>query len=153
MDIDFKLNDYRLNARVSAIIYNKDKSKVLLFKIDDGRSFYMLPGGRIHYNEDSKSAIIREVKEELDFDLDYELCSVQENFLDKSGEYIMQYCFCYKAIYYGDIVDEFKSLEKKDEVFCWVDIDRLGDYKILPMSSYELIRKEDIGFSHIIERS
>ena len=100
MDIDFRFENNRLNARVSVIIYNKDKSKVLLFKINDGRSFYMLPGGRIHYNEDSKSAIAREVREELNFDLDYNLCSVQENFLDKNGNHIMQYCFCYKAIYY-----------------------------------------------------
>ena len=33
---------------------------------------------------------------------------MQENFLDKEGENIMQYCFCYKAMYYGDVIDEFK---------------------------------------------
>lgn len=153
MDIDFKFENNRMNARVSIIIYNKDKSKVLLFRVNDGREFYMLPGGRIHYNEDSKSACIREIGEELGFDLDLELCSIQENFLDKNKEYIMQYCFCYKAIYYGDVVDEFVNKEKENEIFCWVDIDNLGDYKILPISSYELIRKDDIGFSHIIERS
>ena len=153
MDIDFKYENNRLNARVSVIIYNKDKSKVLLFRVNDGRSYYMLPGGRIHYNEDSQSAIIREIKEELGFDLDYKLCSVQENFLDKEGENIMQYCFCYKAIYYGDIVDEFISLEDDNQIFCWIDVDKLGDYKILPISSYELIRKDDVGFIHIIEKS
>ena len=65
----------------------------------------------------------------------------------------MQYCFCYKAIYYGDIALEFVSREKDNELFCWIDIDKLGEYKILPMSSYELIRKDDVGFIHIIERS
>ena len=153
MDIDFKFDNNRMNSRVSVIIYNKDKSKVLLFKVNDGRTFYMLPGGRIHYNEDSKSAIEREISEEIGFDLKYELCSIQENFLDKEGEHIMQYCFCYKAIYDGDIEKEFVCKENNNEVFVWIDIDKLGDYKILPISSYELIRKNDVGFSHIIERS
>ena len=153
MDIDFKFENNRINARVSVIIYNKDKSKVLLFRVDDGREYYMLPGGRIHWFEDSRNAIKREIGEEIGFDLDYELYSIQENFLDKNGEKIMQYCFCYKAIYDGEIVDEFKSKEKKNEIFCWIDIDKLSDYKLLPISSYELIRKNDVGFNHIIERS
>ena len=47
MNIDFKKNNYEFNARVSAIIYNKDKTKVLLFKVEDGRDYFLLPGGRI----------------------------------------------------------------------------------------------------------
>lgn len=66
MNLDFTKENYRFNARVSAIIYNKDKTKVLLFKINDGRDFYMLPGGRIELNEDSKTAISREINEELE---------------------------------------------------------------------------------------
>ena len=42
---EFRYN-IRFNAIVSAIIYNKDKTKVLLFKIID-RDYFMLPGGRI----------------------------------------------------------------------------------------------------------
>ena len=29
MNVDFEINNTRINARVSAIIYNKDKTKVL----------------------------------------------------------------------------------------------------------------------------
>ena len=53
MNIDFLKDNNRFNARVSAIIYNSEKNKVLLFKVDDGRNFYLLPGGRIEYYEDS----------------------------------------------------------------------------------------------------
>lgn len=62
MNIDFKNNDNRFVARVSAIIFNEDKSKILLFGVDDGRSFYLLPGGRIEFFEDSLSAIKRKTK-------------------------------------------------------------------------------------------
>ncbi len=46
MNLDFEIDNIRFNARVSAIIYSKDKTKVLLFKIID-RDYFMLPGGRI----------------------------------------------------------------------------------------------------------
>lgn len=89
MDLDFKNDKFRFNARVSAIIYNKDKTKVLLFKVNDGRNFYMLPGGRIRFNEDSKSAIEREILEEIGYKLSFNLCSIEENFLEKETGVIM----------------------------------------------------------------
>ena len=62
MNLDFEIDNVRFNARASAIIYNKDKTKVLLFKIVD-RDYFMLPGGRIEIYEDSLNAIKREIKE------------------------------------------------------------------------------------------
>lgn len=55
MNLDFEIDNIRFNARASAIIYNKDKTKVLLFKIVD-RDYFMLPGGRIEIYEDSLNA-------------------------------------------------------------------------------------------------
>ena len=52
MDLKIKINNNIFHSRASAIIYNKDKTKVLLFKIEDGRDFYLLPGGKIKFNED-----------------------------------------------------------------------------------------------------
>ncbi len=46
MNLDFIRDDFRFHARTSAVIYNKDLSKVLLFNVE-GRDKYMLPGGRI----------------------------------------------------------------------------------------------------------
>ena len=63
MNLDFEIDNIRFNARASAIIYNKDKTKVLLFKIVD-RDYFMLPGGRIEIYEDSLNAVKREIKEE-----------------------------------------------------------------------------------------
>ena len=53
MDLKFKIDNNNFHSRASAIIYNNDKTKVLLFKVEDGRDFYLLPGGRIEFNEDS----------------------------------------------------------------------------------------------------
>ena len=65
MNIDFEKDNYRFNARASAIILNKEKNKILLFKVEDGRDYFLLPGGRIELYEDSLTAIKREVMEEL----------------------------------------------------------------------------------------
>ena len=46
MNLDFEIDNIRFNARVSAIIYSKDKTKVLLFKIVD-RDYFMILGGII----------------------------------------------------------------------------------------------------------
>ena len=120
MNLDFEIDNIRFNARVSAIIYNKDKTKVLLFKIID-RDYFMLPGGRIEIYEDSLNAVKREIKEETEFNLEFELCSVQENFTEKDNTKIMQYCFCYKSIYNEDITQEkFVCKDNKGQMFYWI---------------------------------
>ena len=53
------------------IIYNKDKSKILLFN-SEGRDFYMLPGGKIQELETSQEAIKREIKEETGIEIEKE---------------------------------------------------------------------------------
>ena len=152
MNLDFQKDNFRFNARVSAIIYNKDKMKVLLFKVEDGRDYYLLPGGRISINEDSKTAIKREIKEELGFDLDFDLCSIQENFVKKDNVDIMQYCFCYKSIYNEEIKNDIlKCLDNEGQNFHWINIDDLDNIKLLPKSSKELIKKNNTSIIHIIE--
>lgn len=151
MNLDFEIDNVRFNARASAIIYNKDKTKVLLFKIID-RDCFMLPGGRIEIYEDSLTAIKREINEETGFNLEFELCSIQENFLEKDNKKIMQYCFCYKSIYNQDITQEsFICNDNKGQIFYWVNINDLQNYKLLPNSTYELI-KTSKNIKHIIEK-
>ena len=151
MNLDYKIDNNRFNARVSAIIYNKDKTQILLFKMRD-RDFYMLPGGRIEMNEDSLSAIKREISEELDFDLKFTLCSIQENFLKLENINIMQYCFCYKAIYDGKINDEkFVCKDNNSQVFEWIDLNDLSNIIIKPSSTSKLIKDDRNDIKHIIE--
>lgn len=149
MDIDIKNDNKRFNARASAIIYNKDKTKILLFKIKD-RDFYMLPGGRINYFEDSESAIEREIKEELGLDLNFDFCSVQEVFLNRNDKQIMQYCFCYKSVFKGEAKDDkINSLDEKNQYFYWIDINKLNEYNIFPKFNLELVDKD---IAHLIDK-
>ncbi len=151
MDLDYTIDNNRFNARVSSIIYNKDKTKVLLFKIQD-RDFYMLPGGRIEMNESSLDAIKREILEELELNLEFKLCSIQENFLKLKNTNIMQYCFCYKTIYDGKINDEkFVCKDNNSQMFEWIELNKLSDITIKPSSTLKLIQNDDNDIKHVIE--
>ena len=152
MNLDFTKNNYRFNARASAIILNEKKDKILLFKVEDGRDYFLLPGGRIELYEDSLTAIKREVKEELGYDIDFTLCSIQENFVIKEEVKIMQYSFCYKGIYKGIINnDRFVCKDNNNQYFYWVDIEQLNSYKVYPESTIKLIKSEKL--EHIIEKN
>ena len=63
MVITIKEEGKRFGARVGAIIYNEEQTKILLEKQREDR--YMFPGGRIDLYEDSQIAIQRELQEEL----------------------------------------------------------------------------------------
>ena len=150
MDLDFKKDNFRFNARTAAIIFNKDRTKILLYKVDDGRDFYLLPGGRINVFENSEDAIKREIKEELGYELDYDFCSIQESFLIHYNKKIMQYCFCYKAVYNKDIdKDIIKCRDNDSQYFYWVSIDNLSRYKIFPESVIKLVNSDET--MHVIE--
>lgn len=150
-DLKFKTDNLDFHSRASVIIYNKDKSKVLLFKVEDGRDFYLLPGGKIHINEDSLSAIKREVKEELGYDLEFTFSSINENFLTKENTKIMQYEFLYKAIYHGPVEKEtFNCLDRENQTFHWISINDIDKVKILPSNLKQVIKNYDYNQIHNI---
>lgn len=133
MNLDFIRDDFRFNARTSAVIYNKDLSKVLLFKVE-GRDFYMLPGGRIEELEESINTIKREIKEEIGWsNITYSFLAVSEEFVNDKGYNNHQINIIYKGIYNGEIKEiKFKGLEGDWINFEWVDVHSINNYKIFP---------------------
>lgn len=110
-----------------------------------------MPGGRIELYEDSLSAIKREVIEELGYTIDFNLCSIQENFITKNDKKITQFCFCYKGIYDGVISnDRFVCKDNNSQYFYWIDIDNLKNYKFYPKSTIKLINSNKL--EHIVEK-
>ena len=154
MDLKFKIDNNNFHSRASAIIYNNDKTKVLLFKVEDGRDFYLLPGGRIEFNEDSLTAIKKEILEETGYDLEYSLCSIEENFLKRKDGNIMQYQFCYKAIFNEEIKEEyFNCLDHEGQSFTWIDISELNNIKLLPVIAKDYICNNNDFIIHNVDRS
>ena len=150
MNLDFVRNDFRFNARTSAVIYNKDLSKVLLFNVE-GRDFYMLPGGRIEELEESIDTIKREIKEEIGLDnIEYTFLALSEEFVADKGYNNHSINIIYKGIYNGDITnDEFNGLEGDWATFKWINIDKINDYKIHPKRVYEMVKNPNIIYHSI----
>ena len=142
MDIDFKENNYRFLVRCSAIIINS-KNEILLFKYKTA-DYYLLPGGRINRLEDSKTAIIREIKEELGIELNFNLLYVFENIL--KNEKIQNIDFCYYAKYDGVITPQ----EDKNQIFQFIDIKKIEDYNLKPSILKDIVKKLDINLKHFI---
>lgn len=74
--------------RVRAVIISADK-KVLLFKHYFGPEVWLLPGGGVHRGESNRSAIQREIQEELSFKnrpkLDFKQLNDQPQLLEIEG--------------------------------------------------------------------
>lgn len=144
MNLDFIRENFRFNARTSALIYNSDKTKVLLFKVE-GRNFYMLPGGRIEELEESIDTIKREIKEEIGWDnLEFSFLALSEEFVNDKGYNNHQLNIIYKTIYNKPIVEiKFKGLEGDWINFEWIDIADIENHDIYPKGIKNAIKEPD----------
>ena len=133
MDIKYINNDFQFLYRVSCVIFNKDKTKILLFNCE-GRDIYLLPGGKVAQKEESLQAIEREIEEELGYkNLKYSFFAISEEFVEDKGYYNQQINLIYQGIFEDDIDRiKFKGLEGDWINFEWIDVDKINNYKIFP---------------------
>jgi len=153
MVITIKEEGMRFGARAGAIIYNEDKTKVLLENQDNER--YMFPGGRIDVHEDSEAAIVRELKEELNLETDLKLKNIVEMFLDSSKTKYHEIGFYYlSTIKENEVKNNFKSLDGNG-IFEWISISDLENHKILAKPIKDKIVKNEIendDLEHLVYR-
>lgn len=149
MNVDFIRDNYRFNARASALIYNNEQNKILLFKVE-GRNFYFLPGGRIEELEESIDTIKREIKEEIGWkNLEFSFLCLSEEFVNDKGYNNHQLNIIYKTIYKEPIIKtKFKGLEGEWINFEWIDINELEQCKIFPSSIKNILKDNN---NHIVE--
>ena len=78
MDVKIDCSEGKFKFRVCGIL--KVNDKYLTVKIQDN-DFYCLPGGHVELGEDTDSAVLREMKEELGYDVKIDrLVSIIQNF-------------------------------------------------------------------------
>ena len=148
-DIRYKENNYQFHYRTSAIIYNKDKTKILLFK-SSNRDFYMLPGGKVNELESSEDALKREVKEEtgLEINITDFKCFSECVVTDKEMTY-QQVEAIYEASYNDEINnDEFNGLEGNWILFKWFNINDLDNVLIEPKEIKDILKNNK---NHIVD--
>lgn len=92
--------------------------------------------------ESSKDAIKREIKEELDWNLNYILIAVFKNILNTLNYH--SYEFIYKTIYNGKILnDSFNGIEGDFQIYKWVKLEELDNYNLKPNSLNKIILNID----------
>ena len=126
----------RFNARSGAIVFNKDKSKILLEK---QWNMYLFPGGRIDMMEDSQTTIKREIKEELNIDCIPTLKYIVEMQAKEKYHEI--------GFYYILTIEEnqIKNMTKNadgDGIFLWIDINELEKYFLIMKLLIEEIKNK-----------
>ena len=154
MDLTIKVEDYKLNIRSGGVIIHNNK---LLTHKDKKLNFYALLGGRVTIGEDSKNTLIREMKEELNKDIEITgYIGTVENFFEHEGEKYHEICIIHKA----EFIDEKdKSLEetiqnfegKEDLEYEWVDLEKIDEYDIRPKILKNVLKEKIFPF-HKVEK-
>ena len=150
-DINFTFENNRFNYRVGIVIFCE--SKVLLTKFD-AVDFYNIMGGRIKLGESTQVAVKRELKEELDYDLNVpmELKIICEDFFEWRGNHVHELNFIYKLELpkeYFEKLSNFAILDSDGERVNWFDKNELKKINCIRKFMYELFDLPD-GIVHAL---
>ena len=144
MDITINIEEYKLNVRASGIIIHNNK---LLVHRDVNSDFYALIGGRVEIGEDSESTLKREIKEELDKDIEIlGYIATIENFFEAEGSKYHEILFVYRAEFVEEKDKEIeytlKNVEgKKYLQYEWLDLDEIDKYPLLPKAIKSILKE------------
>ena len=135
--ITYDESNNKFNFRVAGISYNE--GKVLLHRYE-GFDFWALPGGRAELGEDTRTTIIREMKEELNEEISVErLVWCCENFFRHIGKDFHELSFYYLISFsdeskilvkQGDF--EVKEIDGSILTYRWFKLDELRDLYLVP---------------------
>ena len=139
-DVRFKDEEEKTEfiLRVSVIIYDSSKTKILLFH-PLKREVYMLPGGKVRQLENTEDAIKREIDEELGWELDCEFLGISEEFLLDEEEKTHFINVIYKAVYDKEITEDvFIGKEGDFATFNWIDLADLDKFPLHPRETKDI---------------
>lgn len=135
-DISFKIEEenIKFNFRVAALISTKDK---ILLQSTTNDDFLSLLGGRVQLFEDTKSAIIRECKEEIGIEFkekDLKLLDVVENFFTYNNTKYHEILYIYKIKPPKTLINQniIKTLDKNNSINKWYDMKEIEKLNIKP---------------------
>lgn len=158
MAITIKEEGVRFGVRVGAIIFNKDLTKIFMQRQKDN-DYYMFPGGRLDLLEDTKTAMERELQEELNLREEVFLKIISESFIQfpkgkyhELGYYFITMIDEDKYDYKDN--EEYNSLDEENDgesKFRWINISELSSYNIMPNYLKEKLINNELTFDKSIE--
>ncbi|MDR2411927.1 MAG: NUDIX domain-containing protein [Candidatus Peribacteria bacterium] len=152
--LSFKEKNKKFNFRVGAIIISIDKQKVLMHTIA-GYDFYLLPGGRVNWLENSVDALKRELREELGLTNINPVARLNlENFFNFSGMEFHEISNDFVI----ELTDDHKFLEEKEQffgeegekyIFKWFPIEKIDNVNIKPALLKEVIKSHNESYQFL----
>lgn len=146
--ITFERDHNKFNFRVAGIAIHNHRILLHTTEKDD---FWNLPGGRVEFNESTDQTIKREIKEELDIEIQMsKLLFVNEDFFEYEDKRYHEIGFYY-LIDFPDGHEvltkdgEFKGIEDNGRlIFKWFLLDELKDLNVYPeMLKTDLMKLKD----------
>ena len=142
-DLSIMVDDVKLNIRVGIIFKYQDKVLIELSNTSNS----VIPGGRIKINEESSDAIKREIKEEMDFDLDskkIQFLNVLEEFFEIDNVQFHEIFFVYNYLVdeddYNKLLSIKRNLDNTNNYYEFIHIDNLREVNLLPERLIEMIK-------------
>ena len=158
MDLKIKTETEEFHGRTCGII--KQENKFLIMRVNK-TSYFHIPGGHIEIGEDSKEAIIREIKEEIGCEVEEaNLFAIQENFWTRDNKKCHGIEFYYIIKLKQQLqmkncekIENDKGEEKLLE-FKWLTPKELKNIDLRPANIKDMLVNQDYlkGLSHIIKR-
>ncbi len=152
MDLTLDVEDYKLNLRAAGVIIHNNK--ILVHK-NVNKDHYCLPGGRIAIGESSKQAVEREIKEELNKDVQINrFLAVVENFFEMNQSKYHEIFFLFETEFKDkedkSIEHTLYNAEGKDYLqYEWLELDKLDNYNIVPNCMKKVFKEKSFPV-HII---
>lgn len=136
--------------RAAALIIRR--GHLLVVKNERLNCFYTVGGG-VHPMEETAVAAQREVLEETGLSLRAEhLSFVQERFYAHDGRVHHELVFFYRMEGDASAISDGQQTDRCDERLCWLPIERLEEYPLLPPCLAVLMKEDAAEIRHIISR-
>ncbi|MDR7151319.1 8-oxo-dGTP pyrophosphatase MutT (NUDIX family) [Hydrogenophaga palleronii] len=150
------MTEHSIQFRAAAVVVHEG---FVLLHQRAGDAFWALPGGRIERGEDARSALVREMNEELSAPIDCgELLYVVENFFNHGGQPHHEIGLYFLAQFNAatPLLDKSKchrgveGLKRLD--FQWFAPDELPALDLRPAFLRGVISQPVLAFQHLVQR-
>jgi ADP-ribose pyrophosphatase YjhB (NUDIX family) len=145
-DISFSIGEQKFNYRVAACIRSGDN--ILLNRLGDS-DYWFLPGGRVRAGESAKTALYREIQEELGWNVEvgkFRMCV--ENFFQHNGTHWHEICLVFDI---SKFETSILSCEK-DLEFKWVPLKELESFDLRPRELFAALASQSAETVHLTLR-
>ena len=150
-DLSIMIDNVKFNYRAGLLI---EKGNKVLVECNPAIDFVTLPGGRVQTLESSMDALKREIKEEMNIELDSERIKMRaliENFFEMDEKKYHELYFLYKLKVTSkdtEFKKDMKNIDSKASYYKWVKKENLEKENLLPVVLRDLVMRN--GFETVV---